>query len=89
MTEAQVAGDFARVLRKIGEAEVVVVDRDGHPLATIKSIEEEPYTLSNLIELAEERERERGYAITLDEDYASDLEQIVQERKPWAPLICE
>ena len=34
---------------------------------------------------AEQREKARGYAITLDEDYAADVEQIVSARKPWVP----
>jgi hypothetical protein len=36
-----------------------------------------------------ERERERGFAITLDEDYAADVEQIVRDRKPWVPRAWE
>ena len=34
-----------------------------------------------------QREKERGYAVTLDEDYADDVEQIVRARKPW-PQPC-
>jgi antitoxin (DNA-binding transcriptional repressor) of toxin-antitoxin stability system len=89
MTEAEVAGDFAAVLRKIGHGEEVVLDRNGRPFAVIKAADQEPRTLSELIAMAERRERERGYAITLDEDYAADVEQIVQERKPWTPRSWE
>ena len=49
----------------------------------IKAADPERRTLSQLIELAGEREKRRGYAVTLDEDYAADVEQIVRERKPW------
>jgi antitoxin (DNA-binding transcriptional repressor) of toxin-antitoxin stability system len=85
MSEAEVSGDFAAVLRKIGHGEEVVVDRNGQPIAIIKSADQAPRTLSELIALAGQREKERGYAITLDDDYAADVEQIVRERKPWAP----
>ena len=42
MTEAEVAGDFAAVLRKIGHGEEVVVDRNGHAVAIIKPADPEP-----------------------------------------------
>jgi len=42
-----------------------------------------------LIARAAQREKDRGYAITLDADYASDVEQIVRQRKPWTPRSWE
>jgi len=89
MTEAEVASDFAAVLRKVGHGEEVVVNRNGQAVAVIKAAEPKQRTLSQLIELAGEREERRGYAITLDDDYAADVEQIVRERKPWAPSSWE
>ena len=89
MTEAEVTNDFSAALRKIGQHEGVVVDRDGRPIAFIKVALPQPRPLSELIELATERERVRGYAITLDEDYASDVEQIVSEREPLTPISWE
>jgi antitoxin (DNA-binding transcriptional repressor) of toxin-antitoxin stability system len=85
MTEAEVSGNFAAVLKKIGHGEEVVVDRDGQAVAIIKPAPQEPKTLSELIALARQREKDRGYAITLDEDYAADVDRIVRERKPWIP----
>ena len=89
MTEAEVSSDFAAVLRKIGRGEEIVVDRNGQPVAIIKPANQEPRTLSELIALAGQRERERGYAITLDDDFAADVERIVHERKPWTPRSWE
>lgn len=89
MTEAEVSSDFAAVLRKVGHGEEVVVDRNGRPVAIIKPADEAPRTFSELIALAAQRETERGYAITLDDDYAADVEQIVRERKPWTPRSWE
>ena len=85
MTEAEVAGNFSAVLRKIGHGEEVVVDRDGQPFAVITPADRPPYTLSELIARADERQKERGCAVVLDDDYAADVEQIVHERKPWTP----
>jgi antitoxin (DNA-binding transcriptional repressor) of toxin-antitoxin stability system len=55
MTEAEVSSDFAAVLRKIGDGEEVVVDRNGKPLAIIKPAEQDPLALSDLIALAAQR----------------------------------
>jgi antitoxin (DNA-binding transcriptional repressor) of toxin-antitoxin stability system len=85
MTEAEVSGNFADVLKKIGRGEEVVVDRNGQAVAIIKPVPREARTLSELVALARQREQDRGYAITLDEDYAADVEQIVRDRKAWIP----
>jgi antitoxin (DNA-binding transcriptional repressor) of toxin-antitoxin stability system len=89
MTEAEVSSDFAAVLKKIGRGEETVVDRNGQPVAIIKPARTEPPTISDLIERASQREEQRGYTVTLDEDYATDIEQIVRERKPWTPRSWE
>ena len=44
-----------------------------------------PRTISGCIALAEQREKDRGYRVTLDPDFASDVELIIQSRKPWNP----
>ena len=72
-------------MQRIGHGEEIVVDRNGQTVAIIRPVEPEPRTLSELIELAMLREKERGYAVTLDEDYAADVEQIVRARKPLPP----
>ncbi len=84
-TEAEIKRDFAGFLRKIGQGEGVVVDQNGQPIASIRATNQEPRTLSELIELADRREKTRGYEIRLDKDYATDVEQIVAKRKPWVP----
>jgi antitoxin (DNA-binding transcriptional repressor) of toxin-antitoxin stability system len=90
MTEAEVSGNFAAVLKKIGHGEEIVVDRDGQPVAIIRPpAERKPRTLSQLSALAGQREKDRGFAIPLDEDYAADIEHIVRERKPWIPRSWE
>jgi antitoxin (DNA-binding transcriptional repressor) of toxin-antitoxin stability system len=89
MSEAEVASDFAAVLYKIQGGAEVIVDRNGQPIAIIKSVQPEPSTFSRLIGKAEKREKERGYAITLDPGYAADVEQIVHPRKPWLPRSWE
>jgi len=35
--------------------------------------------------LAERREKERGYAVTLDPEFAADVEEIICDQQPWNP----
>ncbi len=85
MSEAEVSGDFAGALSKLGRDGEIVVDRNGQAVAIIKAPAERTRTLDELIELARRREEQRGFSIRLDDDYAADIEQVVRERKPWTP----
>ena len=42
-------------------------------------------TISECIALAERPEKERGYQVTLDPDFAADVEEIVRNRQLWNP----
>jgi hypothetical protein len=82
------SGAGSRSSRRAGKIQAgaeVIVERDAQPVAIIKPAQPIPRTLSDLIRLAEQREKERGYPITLDEDFAADVEQIVHARKRWTP----
>ena len=85
MTEAEVSGDFAGALSKLSPNGEIVVDRNGQPVAIIKAPSNPKRTLGELVELARRREEQRGFSICLDDDFASDVEQVVRERKPWTP----
>jgi antitoxin (DNA-binding transcriptional repressor) of toxin-antitoxin stability system len=85
MTEAELARDLHAVLEKVRGGAEVVIEEDHGPVAVIKPSQPVRRTLSDLIRLAEQREKERGYAVTLDPDFAADVEEIVRNRKPWTP----
>ena len=89
ISEAELARDLHAVLEQVRLGCEVVVERDHRPVAVMKPADERPRTFSELIALAEQREKERGFAVTLDEDYAADVAQIVRERKPWTPRSWE
>lgn len=42
-------------------------------------------SINECIAIAKEREKGRGYAVTLDPDFAADVEEIVRNRQPWNP----
>ena len=85
MTEADVARDFAAVLEKDRQGLEVVVEQDSRTVAVIKPVQGPGRPIDECIALAEQREKERGHAVTLDPDFAADVEQIARNRKPWNP----
>ena len=85
MTEAEVTSNFAAVLEKLKQGAEIVVERDSQPVALIKPPQPISRTLSQCISLAEMHERERGYPITLDPDFAADVEDIIRKREAWHP----
>jgi antitoxin (DNA-binding transcriptional repressor) of toxin-antitoxin stability system len=85
MSEAELARDLHAVLEKVRQGVEVIVERDDQPLAVLRAAVPLRRTISESISLAEHRDRDRGYAVTLDPDFAAEVEQIVQNRKPWNP----
>jgi antitoxin (DNA-binding transcriptional repressor) of toxin-antitoxin stability system len=85
MTEAELARDLHGVLEKVRQGAEVVIEQDHRPVAVIKPHQGPGRMLSECIALAEQREKERGYAVTLDPDFAADVEEIVRNRQPWNP----
>jgi antitoxin (DNA-binding transcriptional repressor) of toxin-antitoxin stability system len=82
MTEAEVAKDFAAVLKKIQQGAEVVVERDAQPVAVIELPQFRGRPIDECIALA----KTLGSHATLDEDFAKDLEGIVDShREPLAP----
>jgi antitoxin (DNA-binding transcriptional repressor) of toxin-antitoxin stability system len=85
ISEVELAQDLHGVLEQVKRGGEVVVEQDHQPVAIIKPADDRPRTLSEMIALARQREKERGYRITLDEDFADDMEQIVRDRQLWTP----
>ena len=85
MTEAELARDLHGVLEKVRNGVEVVIEQDHRPVAVIKPPQSPGRMLSECIALAEQLEKERGYAVTLDPDFAADVEEMVRNRQPWNP----
>ena len=77
MTEAEVTSNFAAVLDRLGHGDEVVVERDHRAVAVIKPAGGPGRLLSECIALAEAH----GSAVTLDEGFGKDLEEIVQSHR--------
>lgn len=85
ITEAELVRDLHAVLEKVRQGAEVIVERNHQPLAVLRAPEARPRNIAECIALAEQREKERGYAVTLDPEFAADVEKIVRNRKPWNP----
>jgi len=83
ITEAEAARDFHAVLAQVRKGAEIVIDEDDKPVAVLRAFEQPGRTISECIALAEQRER--GYAITLDPDFAETVEEVVRNRQPWNP----
>jgi hypothetical protein len=85
MSEAELARDLHTVLEKVRQGTEVIVERDHQPVVVLRAAVPLRRTISESISLAEQRDKERGYAVTLDPDFAVEVEKIVANRKPWNP----
>lgn len=85
ITEAELARDVHGVLEKVRGGVEVIVEQNHQPVAVLRAAPSPGRTLSEAITLAKQREKERGYAITLDPDFADAVQDVVNARKPWTP----
>lgn len=85
VSEADAVRDLAAVLRRVQAGTDIVIERDAQPLAVIRAAAPAHRKISECIALAEAHERESGQAPRLDPDFASDVEEIIGQRKPRNP----
>ena len=86
ISEAELARDVHGVLEKVRAGVEVVIEQDQSPMAVIKTLPCPGRLLSESIRAARQREQERGYAVTLDPDFAADVEEVIRNRQLWNPL---
>jgi antitoxin (DNA-binding transcriptional repressor) of toxin-antitoxin stability system len=85
MSEAELARDVHAVIEKVRQGAEVIVERDHQPVAVLRAAVPRPWTISESIAIAAQRDKDRGYTVRLDPAFAADVEQIVGDRKPWNP----
>ena len=79
ISEADLERDVAGVLAKVRQGAEIVVESENEAVAVIRPAKPPRRTLSDLIRLAAEREKARGYAITLDPEFA----EAVTKKTAW------
>lgn len=88
ISEAEAASDFAAVLARVRAGAEIVID--GHePIVVVRAEPVRGRLISECIALAKAHEEETGNVPVLDPDFAVDVEEIVENRKPWNPPAWE
>lgn len=77
------ATSVATLLEHVRSGAEVVIENGTRPVAVLRSAEPvRGRTISECIALAEAHARELGYEPTMDADFAADLADIINNRKP-------
>jgi len=83
ISDAEAVSDFAAILDRVSAGTEVIIERDSRPVAVLRKAEApRGRLLSESIALAEAHAKELGYEPTMDADFAADLREIINGRKP-------
>jgi antitoxin (DNA-binding transcriptional repressor) of toxin-antitoxin stability system len=86
MSEGEVTKDFGAVLDTIRQGAEVVVERNHEPVAIIRAAQGPGVPIDAAIELARAYEERLGVSPTPDEDFATDVQAVVDaHRQPLSP----
>jgi antitoxin (DNA-binding transcriptional repressor) of toxin-antitoxin stability system len=87
VSEAKAATDFRSLIAHVRAGAEVIIEHGMRPVAVLRAAEPMRRTVSECITLAKAHEEETGKAPVLDADFAEDVEDIVNKRKPWNPPV--
>jgi len=79
ITEAELARDLASVLAKVRQGTEVVVEQGYRTVAVIKPVKSPGRPIDECIA----RAKAHGSGVTMDEDFAEDVEEIIASRQPF------
>jgi prevent-host-death family protein len=83
ISDAEAVNDFASLLDRVREGAEIVIEHNARPVAVVRPAEApRGRLLSESIALAEAHAKELGYEPTMDPDFAADLREIINSRKP-------
>jgi antitoxin (DNA-binding transcriptional repressor) of toxin-antitoxin stability system len=83
ISDSEAASNFASLLDRVSAGAEVIIERDSRPVAVVRPAgTPRGLLLSESIALAETHAKELGYEPTLDADFAADLREIINSRKP-------
>ncbi len=85
ISEAEAARDFAALLARVRAGAEIVIENGTLPVAVIHLPVPPRRSISECITLAKKHEEETGEAPVLDPEFAADVEEIINQRRPWNP----
>ncbi len=89
ISEAEAASDFASLMARVRAGAEVVIENGERPVAVLHAADPVRQSISECIALAKAHEEETGKAPILDPDFAEDVAEIIDHRKPWNPPAWE
>ena len=89
ISEADAARDLAGIMARVYAGEEIVIDNGILTVTMVPSTIPPRRSVSECIAIARKHEEESGEAPVLDPDFAADVKEIVQSRKPWNPPAWE
>jgi antitoxin (DNA-binding transcriptional repressor) of toxin-antitoxin stability system len=87
VSEAEAATDFRSLIAHVRAGGEVVIEQGTRPVAVLHAADPVRRTISECIALAKAHEEETGTAPVVDADFAEDIEDILNKRKPWTPPV--
>lgn len=86
ISETEATNDFGSVMAHVRAGAEVIIERDAQPVAVVHAAEPRVRLLSESLRLA----REQGSKVTLDSDFAKDVEAAIEShREPLSPPTWE
>jgi antitoxin (DNA-binding transcriptional repressor) of toxin-antitoxin stability system len=87
ISEDEAARNFAALLARVRAGAEIVIESGTLPVAVIHTPVPLRRSISECIALARKHEEETGEAPVLDPDFAAEVEEIVNNRRPWNPPV--
>ena len=87
ISEAELIRDVRAILERVQTGTEIIIERDAQPVAVLRAANPVRRTISECIAIAKAHEEETGLSPTLDADFATDVAEIIQGRKPWNPAV--
>jgi antitoxin (DNA-binding transcriptional repressor) of toxin-antitoxin stability system len=82
ISEADAASDFAGLMAHVRAGIEVVIESGSQPVAVVRAAAPLRRSVSESIALAEACSDALGYKPLMDAEFASDMEDIIRNRKP-------
>jgi antitoxin (DNA-binding transcriptional repressor) of toxin-antitoxin stability system len=82
ISETDLVRDVHAVLQRVQTGTEIIIERDSRPFAVLRAANPPHRTISECIALAKAHEMETSLVPTLDPDFATDVEEIIRNRKP-------
>lgn len=82
ISETEAASDFPGLLARVRDGAEVIIESDHKPVAVLRSTGSPRRTVSESIAILKAIEKDCGYPVEMDADFAADVEERVRSRKP-------